>query len=43
MCWGEGLRLPLRVIGTTQLHSRVDQMWPLGLGVVGVVVEVVLA
>ena len=42
MCWGEGLRLPLRVIGTTQLPSRVDQMWPLGLGVVGVVVAVVL-
>jgi hypothetical protein len=26
MCWWEGRRLPLRVIGTTQLHSRVDQM-----------------
>jgi hypothetical protein len=42
MCWGEGRRLSLRVIGTTQLPSRVDQMWPLGLGVVGVVVAVVL-
>jgi hypothetical protein len=28
----------LRVIGTTQLLSRVDQMWPLGRGLVGVVV-----
>jgi hypothetical protein len=43
MCWGDGRRLFLRRIGTTQLHSRVDQMWPLGLGVVGVVVAVVLA
>jgi hypothetical protein len=43
MCWGEGLRLFLRRIGTTQLPSRVDQMWPLGLGVVGVVVAVALA
>ena len=42
MCWGEGRRLPLRVIGTTQLPSRVDQMWPLGLGVVGVVVAAAL-
>jgi len=31
----------LPVIGTTQLASRVDQMWPLGLGVVGVVGVVV--
>jgi hypothetical protein len=31
------------VIGTTQLPSRVDQMWPLGLGVPGTVVAVVLA
>ena len=43
MCWGEGLRLPLRVIGTTQLHSRVDQMWPLGRGLVGLVLLVALA
>ena len=34
MCWGEGRRLPLRVIGTTQLLSREDQMWPLGRVVV---------
>jgi hypothetical protein len=33
----------LQVIGTTQLLSRVDQMWPLGLGDVGVVVAVALA
>jgi hypothetical protein len=33
----------LRVIGTTQLPKRVDQMCPLGRGVVGVVVAVVLA
>jgi hypothetical protein len=33
----------LRRIGTTQLDNRVDQMWPLGRGVVGVVVAVVLA
>jgi hypothetical protein len=33
----------LRVIGTTQLPNRVDQMCPLGRGVVGVVVAVVLA
>jgi hypothetical protein len=31
------------VIGTTQLLSRVDQMWPLGRGLVGVVVELELA
>jgi hypothetical protein len=43
MCWGEGLRLPLRVIGTTQLPSRVDQMWPLGRGVVGLLLLVALA
>ncbi len=43
MCWGEGLRLPLRRIGTTQLPSRVDQMWPLGRGVVGLVLLVALA
>jgi hypothetical protein len=43
MCWGEGLRLPLRVIGTTQLHSRVDQMWPLGRGLVGLLLSVALA
>jgi hypothetical protein len=43
MCWGEGLRLPLRVIGTTQLHSRVDQMWPLGRGLVGLMLSVALA
>ena len=30
------------MIGTTQLASRVDQMWPLGLGVVGVVEAVAL-
>jgi hypothetical protein len=33
----------LRRIGTTQLPNRVDQMWPLGRGVVGVVVALVLA
>ncbi|MEX0588920.1 MAG: hypothetical protein WD136_06655, partial [Cyanobium sp.] len=38
MCWGEGRRPALRRIGTTQQLSRDDQMWPLGLGVVGVVV-----
>ena len=43
MCWGEGLRLPLRVIGTTQLHSRVDQMWPFGRVLVGLLLAVVLA
>jgi hypothetical protein len=43
MCWGEGRRLPLRVIGTTQLHSRVDQMCPLGRGLVGLLVAVALA
>ncbi|MCP9860260.1 hypothetical protein [Cyanobium sp. Cruz-8H5] len=43
MCWSEGLRLPLRVIGTTQLHRRVDQMWPLGRGLVGLVLLVALA
>jgi hypothetical protein len=43
MCWGEGLRLPLRVIGTTQLLSRVDQMWPLGRGVGGVLVPLAVA
>ncbi|QNI70938.1 hypothetical protein CyaNS01_01807 [Cyanobium sp. NS01] len=43
MCWGEGRRLPLRVIGTTQLHSRVDQMWPLGRELVGRLVPVALA
>jgi hypothetical protein len=32
----------LRVIGTTQLLSRVDQMWPLGRGLLGVVVELAL-
>jgi hypothetical protein len=32
----------LRVIGTTQLLSRVDQMCPLGLKLVGVVVELAL-
>ncbi len=41
-CWGDGRRLFLRRIGTTQLPSRVDQMWPLGRGVVGVVVALVL-
>jgi hypothetical protein len=30
-------------MGTTQQASRVDQMWPLGLGVVGMVVEAGLA
>jgi hypothetical protein len=29
-------------MGTTQLLSRVDQMWPLGRGLVGVVVELAL-
>ena len=29
-------------MGTTQLDSRVDQMWPLGRGLVGVVLAVVL-
>ena len=29
-------------MGTTQLARRVDQMWPLGLGLVGVLVELVL-
>jgi hypothetical protein len=43
MCWGEGLRLPLRVIGTTQLDNRVDQMWPLGRGVRGVLVPLAVA
>jgi hypothetical protein len=43
MCWGEGRRLPLRVIGTTQLDNRVDQMWPLGRGVVGVLVALAVA
>lgn len=43
MCWGEGRRVPLRVIGTTQLHSRVDQMCPLGRGLVGLLVAVALA
>jgi hypothetical protein len=43
MCWGEGLRLPLRVIGTTQLPSRVDQMWPLGRVLVGLLLAVVVA
>jgi hypothetical protein len=43
MCWGEGRRLFLRRIGTTQLHSRVDQMWPLGLGLAGLLVVVALA
>jgi hypothetical protein len=43
MCWGEGLRLPLRRIGTTQLPSRVDQMWPLGRGVVGVLMALAVA
>jgi len=32
----------LRVIGTTQLLSRVDQMWPLGRGLLGVVLELAL-
>jgi hypothetical protein len=43
MCWGEGRRLPLRVIGTTQLHSRVDQMCPLGRVLVGLLLLVALA
>ena len=30
-------------MGTTQLPSRVDQMWPLGRGLVGVMVELGLA
>jgi hypothetical protein len=30
-------------MGTTQLLSRVDQMWPLGLGLVGVLVALGLA
>jgi hypothetical protein len=29
-------------MGTTQLARRVDQMWPLGRGLVGVVFAVVL-
>jgi hypothetical protein len=29
-------------MGTTQLARRVDQMWPLGRGLVGVVVELAL-
>jgi hypothetical protein len=29
-------------MGTTQLLSRVDQMWPLGRGLLGVVVELAL-
>jgi hypothetical protein len=33
----------LRRIGTTQLPNRVDQMCPLGRGVVGVVVALALA
>jgi hypothetical protein len=33
----------LRVIGTTQLHSRVDQMCPLGLVLLGLLVAVALA
>jgi len=36
---GRGRRPGLRVMGTTQLARRVDQMWPLGLGVVGLVVD----
>ena len=43
MCWGDGRRLFLRRIGTTQLHSRVDQMCPLGRVLVGLLVAVVLA
>jgi hypothetical protein len=43
MCCGDGRRLFLRRIGTTQLHSRVDQMWPLGRGLVGLLLAVVLA
>jgi hypothetical protein len=43
MCWGEGRRLPLRVIGTTQLDNRVDQMWPLGGGVMGVLLALAVA
>jgi hypothetical protein len=43
MSSGEGRRLPLRVIGTTQLHSRVDQMWPLGRGLMGLLLVVALA
>ena len=40
---GDGRRPGLRVMGTTQLLSRVDQMWPLGLGLVGVLVVLGLA
>ena len=43
MCCGDGRRLFLRRIGTTQLHSRVDQMWPLGRGLVGLLLLVALA
>ena len=43
MCWGDGRRLFLRRIGTTQLHSRVDQMCPLDRVLVGLLVAVVLA
>ena len=43
MCRGDGRRLFLRRIGTTQLHSRVDQMCHLGRVLVGLLVAVVLA
>jgi hypothetical protein len=43
MWLGDGRRPGLQVMGTTQLARRVDQMWPLGRGVVGVVVELALA
>jgi hypothetical protein len=43
MCWGDGRRPGLRVIGTTQLHSRVDQMWPFGRGLVGLLLPAELA
>jgi hypothetical protein len=43
MCWGEGRRLFLRRIGTTQLHSRVDQMCPLRRVLMGLLLLVALA
>jgi hypothetical protein len=43
MCCGDGRWLFLRRIGTTQLHSRVDQMWPLGRGLEGLLLQVALA
>ena len=43
MCWGDGRRLFLQRIGITQLPSRVDQMCPLGRGVVGVLVALAVA